>query len=171
METIGVIVAGGKSSRIGRDKALLKHGTITLLQHAQNLLDDLGIDNRFILGRPDTQDGVPDPYPGEGPARNLQGWFDLQKPPFQVLVLPVDMPFLTTEPLEHLLSQPTGAYFDDLYLPFTATIRESKNTSTARMKDLLPQLGVTCVQPHKNWMQQLVNINQIADLTLLDSKN
>ncbi len=171
MKTIGVIVAGGKSMRMGQDKALMKHRGITLLQHAQNLLDHLDISTQVILGRPDIPGGISDIYPGEGPARNLQGWFTLQEAPFRALVLPVDMPFLTIEPIKYLLSHPTGAYFDDLYLPFTATICESENTNTVRMKDLLPQLGITCVQPHKKWVQQLANINQITDLVLLDDKN
>lgn len=171
MKTKGIILGGGQSRRMGQDKAALMHKSQTLLQHAKNLLTTLDIHDITVLGRPNDPQGIADTKPQQGPAANLQHWFQEQSAPFRAVVLPVDMPFLTAESLKHLMSYSTGAYFDDLYLPFVATIGDSPHTTTNRMKDLLSQLSLTCVQPPKNWGKQLVNINEIADLRVLDGQN
>ena len=171
MKTKGIILGGGQSKRMGQDKAALIHKGQTLLQHTMNLLTTLEIHDIIVLGRPSDPHGIADAAPHQGPATNLQLWFKEQSTPFRAVVLPVDMPFLTTESLKHLMSYDTGAYFDDLYLPFVATIGDSPHTTANRMKDLLSQLSLTCVQPPKNWRKQLTNINEIADLKVLDSQN
>ena len=52
MPCIGVVLAGGKSSRMGEDKALLKlaNGN-TLLQQSIHLLQTAGIEEVVVSGR------------------------------------------------------------------------------------------------------------------------
>jgi len=168
MQTKGVILAGGRSERMGCDKALLLYKGISLLEHTKNMISSLGIDDITIIGRPDDMNGVADTEGHQGPAINLQHWLNAQTLPFRILVLPVDMPFLGKEQLNFLLSNKDGAYFDDLYLPFSAVIRDSIGPRISRMKDLLAHMQVIGVHPPPEWQKNLVNINNSADLTLLN---
>ncbi|MBP9777593.1 MAG: molybdenum cofactor guanylyltransferase [Rickettsiaceae bacterium] len=48
--TTGVILAGGKSSRMGENKALLQINKLTLLEHAIIILESLKLNNIYISG-------------------------------------------------------------------------------------------------------------------------
>ena len=98
-----VLLAGGRSSRMGTDKALLPWGDGTLLTHMRALLLTAGASEVIVSGdRPDI-DGVPDATPDTGPMGALAqlaprlhdgAW----------IVVPVDMPLLSAELLRALLA-------------------------------------------------------------------
>jgi molybdenum cofactor guanylyltransferase len=67
----GVVLAGGRSSRMGRDKAMIPWEGRTLLGHALALLDP-HVDELLVIGDPITyaqehDHVVPDAIPGAGP--------------------------------------------------------------------------------------------------------
>lgn len=163
MQTIGLILAGGQSQRMGRDKALITYQGHTFLDHAIHLLKAFNVNQLGVLGRRDHPLGIPDPAPGAGPATNLHAWINHQPAPFKLIVIPVDMPLLA---LEHLsaLDAGNGGYFDDLYLPFIATISGHIEGRSVRMKDLLTSLALTAKAVPKAWEQQLTNFNSETDL-------
>lgn len=156
---------------MGQDKALIKYRGRTLLETTENLLTQLGINDITILGHPAAKNGIKDPKPHAGPAANLISWISEQPKPFYLVVLPVDMPLMTPEQIKYLMSYREGAYFTDLYLPFTCPVGESIVSEVHRMKDLLKELKITCVQPKENWGKKLVNINEPTDLSLLSPRN
>ena len=98
-----VLLAGGRSSRMGTDKALLPWGNGTLLTHMRGMLIDAGAVEVIVSGdRPDVG-GVPDATQDTGPMGALSqlasrltdgAW----------IVVPVDMPLLSTDLLQALLS-------------------------------------------------------------------
>ncbi len=98
-----VLLAGGRSSRMGTDKALLPWGDGTLLAHMRTLLHDAGARQVVVSGDRPELDGVPDAEPGTGPMGALA-----QLAPRlhdgTWLVVPVDMPLLTPALLHGLLS-------------------------------------------------------------------
>ena len=153
---------------MGTDKALLIHKGLTLLQHARALLQTLDVSQTIILGRPNEPDGSEDYAPGEGPAANIAAFINTQKPPYKLVVLPVDMPLVETVQMAHLMSYTEGAFFDDLYLPFYANITESKNIHAVKMKQLLQHLHIAPVPIKANWQRNLANINENGDLALLN---
>lgn len=163
MQTTGIILAGGQSRRMGRDKANIVFNGKTLLHHAVDLLDNFGVDDHIILGRPDAIFGQPDPLPGEGPAANLVAWIKAQTPPFKLVVLPVDMPLLTLEHLQMLDNNPEGGYFEDLYLPLVALVKAPLTGTTPRMKTLLAQMGISPVTAPAKWRKSLTNFNRPSD--------
>ncbi len=63
----GFVLAGGQSTRMGRDKALMMLDGRTLVERALELLGGLGLDARICGSRPDLArfaEVVPDNFPG-----------------------------------------------------------------------------------------------------------
>ncbi|MCI4589128.1 NTP transferase domain-containing protein [Sphingobium sp. BYY-5] len=105
MRTLGVVLAGGKSSRFGSDKA---HATLDgreLLDHALRTLSPY-CDRIAVVGRPnDLMLSVPDwPCPGLGPLGGLAGGlaYAAESGFEQVLSIPVDCVRLPSDILEIL---------------------------------------------------------------------
>ena len=101
-----LLLAGGKSSRMGRPKAELQYQGKTFLEHMLDKARVLGIRNCFISGcespRPDVQT-VWDIYPDRGPLGGLHACMEMMDTPY-CLVLPVDAPTLPVSILERLLT-------------------------------------------------------------------
>ena len=111
-EAIGFVVAGGRSTRMGRDKALLPWGGTTLLDHAIGRMREVCADVRVLSG-PDPRyadRGLPvhtDAAAGAGPLAGLATALAVAWPR-PALLLGVDMPFVTPELLRHLAGALAG---------------------------------------------------------------
>jgi len=88
---LGLVLAGGLSSRMGRDKALLELDGATLLQRALLALYDAGAAMVAVSG--DRPGGIPDRWPRSGPVGGIASAVDYL-PDGELLVVPVDMPRL-----------------------------------------------------------------------------
>ena len=92
----GVVLAGGASRRMGRDKALLTMDGRTLLEIQVEKLRRLGIGDVVIAGRTGAVGGarsVPDASPGMGPLAGLCAGLAAARCP-HCLVLGVDTPLV-----------------------------------------------------------------------------
>ena len=167
MQLLGVIVAGGKSTRMGRDKASLTYDGISLLGRAQALMRASGTTKYFILGRPYIEHGLPDPLPDAGPAANLRAWINKREYPFKLTVLPIDMPLLSPTEVRLLTAEENGAYFDDLYLPFSATVTGPVEQDVVRMTELLSALKLTMIPVPDDAKERLKNVNTPGDFAAL----
>ena len=105
----GLILAGGKSSRFGQDKALVQYDGITFLERAANLLNSLNL-KPVIITRQGNKYSIPksiliyDKLPGQGPLGGIYTAMTIfQKTTF--LVLTCDMPLMTASPLLDLISR------------------------------------------------------------------
>lgn len=67
----GIILAGGKSSRMGRDKAFLKWRGKTFLEHAQLILKRAGVQHIYVSGEYDGDHIIPDAIPNLGPVGGI----------------------------------------------------------------------------------------------------
>ncbi|MGB8352306.1 MAG: molybdenum cofactor guanylyltransferase [Chthoniobacteraceae bacterium] len=91
------LLAGGKSSRMGRDKAGVEFGGIPLWQHQVEILRQTGADEILISGRDDAcyaGSGFPiigDEIKGNGPLSGVHALLGVAAHPM-VLMLAVDMP-------------------------------------------------------------------------------
>jgi molybdopterin-guanine dinucleotide biosynthesis protein A len=109
---VGFVVAGGRSRRMGRDKALMGWGGATLLDHAIRTLEAVCADVRVLSGlqRRYTDRGravVVDAAPEAGPLAGLEAAL-ASATPAPVVVLAVDMPFVPPELLRHLADSLAG---------------------------------------------------------------
>lgn len=102
-----LLLAGGKSARMGTCKAELLYEGKTFLQHMLDKARALGIEKCYISGYASNQDSIQtvwDIYPDRGPLSGLHASLQIMQTPY-CLVLPVDAPKLPLEILESLLQQ------------------------------------------------------------------
>src|SRR6478752_8950408 len=104
-EVAGFVLAGGKSTRMGRDKALLPWGEGTLVEHVAEVVRS-GVGNVTVIGR-DVADLIPDQGPLGGLLTALAG----MKADWALMVA-VDMPNLTPEVVRGLGEAARGSEAD-----------------------------------------------------------
>jgi molybdopterin-guanine dinucleotide biosynthesis protein A len=109
------VLAGGRSTRMGQDKALLQVAGVSLLEHALDKLRALGAfaTPRIVGARPDLSSYapvVPDLHPGCGPLSGIEAALAATTQPLN-LFLPVDLPLLPAGLLGWMLrrAEITGA--------------------------------------------------------------
>jgi molybdenum cofactor guanylyltransferase len=124
-ETTGIILAGGSSSRMGKNKALLPlpgNQAITFIEHLASLLVDCCVETLIVArdqghapgyALPDVR-VIFDKTPGIGPLMGLYSGLSAINTE-RALVVAVDLPFVQPALLTFLLSQPLTA--DTLLVP------------------------------------------------------
>jgi molybdenum cofactor guanylyltransferase len=107
MQITGIILAGGKSSRMGSDKGLLEIGGKTLLEIAifnlSVLCSRILISTNSRLYDQFGTEIVPDIFPGIGPMGGIYSALKRSSTK-KNLVLSVDLPFVNEGLLNHLIS-------------------------------------------------------------------
>jgi len=96
----GVILAGGKSSRMGCDKSQLEYKGMTLKEHCRNLFHQVDIEDVFISGK----DGIKDIYHDKGPISGIYSCLESLSDFNRVLFIPVDMPLLNKDIVFELIN-------------------------------------------------------------------
>lgn len=89
----GVVLAGGQSSRMGRDKALLEHKGESLLSRSERLLKQSGADSVYISRNTEGFDHIHDHFPGCGPLAGIHAAME-RCSDLPLLIIPVDLPLL-----------------------------------------------------------------------------
>ncbi len=147
MRFSAVLLAGGKSTRMGRDKALLQIGGEPLYRRQLQTLRRLGPERLMISGPPrDEVAAVADEFEGAGPLAGIAATLRKCASPLLV-VLAVDLPEMTTEFLKSLLDHsregqgvvPRGPEF---FEPLAAVYP----TSCARLADAALRRGEFSMQ-------------------------
>ncbi len=171
MPCIGVVLAGGKSSRMGEDKALLKlsNGN-TLLQQSIHILQRAGIEDVVISG--DRDGGIADQISGLGPLSAIETVIH-KTHAARLLIIPVDMPLLTTSLLKELLAQgdvENSIYYKQHYLPLNLAVTmktkkiirhliEQPEKKFRSLKNLLEKIPCKVLTYKKQQSTALENIN------------
>jgi molybdopterin-guanine dinucleotide biosynthesis protein A len=114
MQLSAVILAGGQSSRMGRDKAWVEYRDKPLIQLAFEKIGETGISEIFISGRTgENYSGLKarvliDIAPGIGPIGGIERalWESISP---LVLVVPVDLPHLSAAFLQKLILRCTDS--------------------------------------------------------------
>jgi molybdopterin-guanine dinucleotide biosynthesis protein A len=108
----GFVLAGGKSSRMGQDKAFMQLGGRTLLAQAlERALAATG--NAWIVGSTEKFAAfgpvVEDVYPGRGPLGGILAALSGTRTQLN-LITAVDMPFLQLDFLKYLITQARASH-------------------------------------------------------------
>lgn len=129
----GVVLAGGRSSRMGRDKAMLDFRGRPLLDHMLALLEQAGARETLVSGDRAGYRCVRDEVPGEGPVGGIAAVIDGYAGP--CLFVPVDMPLLTPGLLRSLVSalhDATSARFTGHILPWAVLVDDAARNAVHR---------------------------------------
>ena len=172
---LGVVLAGGKSSRMGTDKAKLVLSGKTLLQHQVEKLELFCGNARVVVsGRYPDYNHVEDVKKDCGPLAGIYSVIKKYHLMSYYLFLPVDMPYISVDSLNRLLQQaiePSGAQcwtFEKLPMPVMF-----KNHSR-----LIPTLDYMMLQPShscsvnhlcKLLNHQSVTIKNITEIEFLNT--
>ena len=103
----GFVLAGGKSSRMGQDKASMQFGGRTLLTHALQLVMSAAGSAQIVGSAAKLAAFGPvieDMYPGQGPLAGIHAALAGTRAELNLIVA-VDMPFLEPELLSYLVAQ------------------------------------------------------------------
>ncbi len=107
----GILLAGGKSSRMGQEKGLVEFRGKPLIQYGIELLSRFT--DRIVIGSANQDylafgcELIPDEVAGKGPAAGLAAALNSSVTPWNI-VLACDLPFLEVEFIDKLLSASTN---------------------------------------------------------------
>ena len=179
----GLVLAGGKSSRFGSDKALVKYHGIPLLGRAVDLLKSLNL-NPIIVTRRGADYSfakctvIYDKLTGQGPLGGIYTAMTLFKNT-AFLILTCDMPALTVPVLQELLEQHEPSCeltfystadraeqpFPGIYEPsLLGVIREKLKKEDLSMASLFKEIATRKVIDRGGGSDVFCNINTKDDL-------
>jgi molybdopterin-guanine dinucleotide biosynthesis protein A len=120
MSFIGVVLAGGQSRRMGSDKALLRLNGETMLSRTLNCLRQTSAKDVIISRNAPSENGLRDIYANKGPLSGIHT-VALHKPNHDLLIVPVDLPYLPYQTLQRLINNSQeyhcSSYFTQHNLP------------------------------------------------------
>ncbi len=101
------IMAGGKSSRMGRNKSFVELGGKTMIEHVRDTVAPLSKNQIIITNEPDHYQALQLPmfsdlYPDHGPLAGIYTAV-YQAPTQYTLIVATDMPWLNPNLLNHLI--------------------------------------------------------------------
>lgn len=162
-----LILAGGQSSRMGQDKALLQLNGQSLLAHMQQVALDSGAVE--VLVSRNLPGFIADNTPQQGPLAGILAALQ-HCSSSQLLVLPIDTPLLTVTSVQRLAQHANGAacYFSDNPLPcvlpvspaLSAMISAQLQSGQRSVKALLGRLNAAALPAPTS---ELLNTNTPAD--------
>ncbi len=101
----GFVLAGGRSSRMGRDKALVAFAGRPLIENALGIFRDAGLEPQIAGARSPLAEFAPvieDRESGHGPLSGICAAFE-STPAVHAVFLPVDLPLIPSSLLVYLL--------------------------------------------------------------------
>lgn len=118
-DCVGLVLAGGRSSRMGSDKANLMRGNLSLLAFSQQLLLSAGVSE--VLVSRNTGCGVADIVTEKGPLGGIYSVLKYSESIKNLMILAVDMPLLAVEDIRHLMDvghrTEQAVCFEDNFFP------------------------------------------------------
>lgn len=166
----GVVLAGGQSSRMGRDKAQLPWRGQTLLAHACAMLQAAGADKVLVSGDYPGFDCVADGAPGLGPLGGVASVV-AAVPEGTLVLMPVDMPLLSAGLLRQLATDDRSpcVVYRDYILPMRLVVDANSRAVIGRlltdpaagrsMRALHAALDGASIRPGGGAAVELVNCN------------
>lgn len=165
MTTAGLILTGGASSRMGRDKAELLWGGVRAVDRLAKIAREAGCAEVFSVGvRSYGLPFVADLEPGGGPVAGVAAGLKrlARSGATRALVLAVDAPTLSAEDVAPLLAAPLpGAIFEGLPLPMVVSVAALPEQAGAGwpLRRLVEQAGLAVIPAKPGSLQRLRGAN------------
>ena len=166
MHIAAIILSGGKSSRMGEDKALLNLGRQKMIEHVLNEMKDVFMDI-LIIGNPELYDfpGVPvkpDIIPGRGPLSGIHAGL-IHTGKDYVFVTACDMPFVNKKLIQYMINNldnncdvlipKVGQFMEPLFALYgrrcITPIEENLHAGRYKVLDFLPKVRVNYIYPEE----------------------
>lgn len=159
----GVVLAGGRSSRMGINKALLSYKGQTLVSHMANILHRADIQDVFISGDVPGYDCIGDAVRHDGPAQAMYSLLEHFSADYErLLFIPVDMPLMQVKTLKRLIAQGGCVYYESYPLP--ACLVTGYGSSNSRsVRALLDSMGARSIVLPAAYELSMSNINTPED--------
>lgn len=187
-DVTGVLLVGGKSVRMGRDKALLEIDGISMFERSLRVVQQFCSQILIAGNRPDLAPPgisvVQDFYPGSSLGGIHTGLFAAETD--WIFVTPCDMPYPDARIVERLLAERSG--FDavvprtpDGYEPVFALYHKNclplmeamLQQGKFRIYDFYQQINIRYLDPPElphGWQHSLINLNTPAQLASIKEK-
>lgn len=128
----GVVLAGGRSSRMGEDKALLRYKDKKLIDHMIGLLTEAGLKSTYISGDLPDYPCISDLVRHQGPLVGVRSVLQEIRPLgfSSALFVPVDMPLLKGEvflSLRNHIDHCDAVCYQEHHLPVLLRLTEDVN--------------------------------------------
>ncbi len=182
----GVILAGGRSRRMGRDKATLSFDGTTLFDRTLQIFEDLFHDNLIAGDRPDLEKphipALADRYPGSALGGLYTGLEAAQTP--YIFVAACDMPFIDPA-IIRLIAERRRSF--DAVIPRTGQgleplfgiygkrclepIKQQLEEGNFRVFDFYDQVKIRYLEEDElppDWQRTLANVNTPEELDALN---
>lgn len=185
-QTAGLILAGGKSHRMGQDKSHLELSGQSLLERSKQMLYAAGC-REVIVSSDNLEGAVRDRYSNIGPIAGIEaGMAHLLSQNFHgvMLILPVDMPLLTTASLQQLITAMADhelARFENNPLPLCVELSSQSYEQTKSLaiqakakggipiKSMFDTLKSTTIEPTSKQLSEFFNCNNPLEFTQLQN--
>ena len=177
----GIILAGGKSQRMGTDKGLLLLNGKPFIQHIYDAMKPVFGDNIVVVSSNADYDAfgynrIEDLISDKGPVGGLYTALKQSKTKFN-LVLSVDVPLITTELIQWLVDNHDDGYLvtqtqvEDKVSPLVAVYDRALRTllgehmagNQLKLRDVIAEVSPQTLIIPKVWVKQLQNINTEED--------
>lgn len=168
-----IVLAGGQSSRMGQDKALMKLGGKTVIEHVIDNLSKV-FDEVYISGNhsnyPDSKRVIKDVITHKGPMGGIRS--ALENYGEDIFVCSCDMPFFSSELIKDILQKKeenrinVAQYKEKVYpvvgiYPFSIldALTRSIENGNLKMMHFLEQQNANYIQFSSDFESQFLNIN------------
>lgn len=182
----GVVLAGGKSSRMGQNKALMTFRNTRLIDNAMSVLSEISTNQVQISGKIEGYKAVADQVSNFGPMAGICSMVLSNQECKRWLFLPVDMPLITSDALQQLIDGSSGqeaVCFKNNPLPLFLQITDSvlshikqtliamQNGQEVSVKHFLSGVDTGFVPVSPNTAISLTNINTGSDWSQLNHES
>ncbi|MCB9254160.1 MAG: molybdenum cofactor guanylyltransferase [Bdellovibrionaceae bacterium] len=169
-----VILAGGRSRRMGTSKALLSIGGLRMIERTRQVLHELKpfVQRVVVSGEVPGVEFIPDLKPFQGPVGGVASTARecLSDSCEGLLVVPVDLPLLTADSLRPLVTyfnghKPNAVCFEGNWLPAIFRLNEDlifRCGQNESIHGLLKSLGFVTMAPPSD-VRSLANANTPHD--------
>lgn len=181
MKIAAIILAGGKSSRMGTNKAELPYSNARLIDYVANEIRQSGIEDIYVSGLISGFDCIVDEIENGGPMIGIISSIGLLYNDFDYyLITPVDLPNINSsifKLMQESINIADVVYFNNIPLPFLITkcdklrdlIRSNKYHTKCigkSVKAFLREFKANIVETNKSINTALLNANSPDDWNL-----